>query len=344
MKLSVRKLVAGCVQVHVCQRSRSWQPYVFNISVLHRALELGSLSGACLEVVEGSPVARAAEGMCPWGVSAFWPQKLEMATQRVHLIQDLVSDWGCKWGTNKRGKMQSKRVGYFQVLLILQGPSELQEMNLSLMTPVFVGFLPFFFLWNSPFYLYYLSITYPVAVPQLNSRLHLNHWTSFLVFAFSLPQTSSVQCSHSSNSISDAGRDHKQLLFAQVQDFVQPNCISLCVSDFQLGGWLFTPCIETTGHFTLLGSCTEQAAGPPVRVPEAQRFCMEAAEFLDPDQTREPLRSLLFVFPMSARSHGRHQTILQLGGGITLLLGGLVAAPHLSIVCLQTLWGSGFGD
>lgn len=82
----------------------------------------------------------------------------------------------------------------------------------------------------------------------------------------------------------------------------------------------------------------------PVRVPEAQRFCMEAAEFLDPDKNREPLRSLLFVFPVSARSRGRHQPILQLGGGITLLLGGLVAAPHLSIVCLQTLWGSGFGD
>lgn len=94
--------------------------------------------------MEGSPVARVAGGMCPWRVSAFWPQKLEMATLRVHLIQDLVSDWGCKWGTNKRGKMQSKRVGYFQVLLILQGPPELEEMNLFLMTPVFVGFLLFF--------------------------------------------------------------------------------------------------------------------------------------------------------------------------------------------------------
>lgn len=214
-------------------------------------LQLGSLSGG------GGRISRCEGswdvGMCPWGVSGFWPQRVQMATLRVHLIEDLVSDWGCKRGTNKRGEMQSKRVGHFQVLLILQRPPELEETNLFLMAPVFVGFLLFFFfsLWNSPFNLYYLSIIYPVADPQLNSGLHLNHWTSFLVFAFSLPQTSSVQCSHSSNSVSDVGRDHEQLVFAQAQDFVQPNYISLCVSVFQLGGCLFTPCIETTVYFTL---------------------------------------------------------------------------------------------
>lgn len=30
--------------------------------------------------------------------------------------------------------------------------------------------------------------------------------------------------------------------------------------------------------------------------------------------------------------------------GITPLTGGLVAVPHLFIICLQVLWGSGFGD
>lgn len=171
MKLSVRKLVAGCVQVRVCQRSRSWQLYVFNISVLHHALELGSLSGGggrissckgswghvsmvCFsiltpEIRNGHPEGPSDPGSCLWlRLQVGYKQKRKDAEQACRIFPSTPHPSRTSW--------TRRNESFFN-------------------DPSVCGFFTFFFLWNSPLNLCYLSITYPVAVPQLNSRLHLNH-------------------------------------------------------------------------------------------------------------------------------------------------------------------------
>lgn len=107
-------------------------------------------------------------------------------TLNVHLTKNLVSGWGCKWVQTEEERCRASMQGTSKYTLPHPPTTSwirggLTFFNKSLFFPSIL--FPLRLCW-SPFS---VNCTSWDRVPQLSSKLHLNHPTYFFVFAFNLP-------------------------------------------------------------------------------------------------------------------------------------------------------------